>query len=52
MFELISTKDLFEDEEIILVEARFLSENSLIIQKDVQIKDKNNSVVDIITVYS
>lgn len=47
MLELKSTKDLFEDKDIILVETIFESENGMIIHKDAHIKDKNDEVVDI-----
>lgn len=50
MLDLISTEDLFEDEEIILVEARFMSDEGPVIKKDVHVKDENNEVVKIITI--
>lgn len=45
IFELISSEDFYEDDDLIVVKGMFKSNNSTIVCKDIQIKDKNNDVV-------
>lgn len=45
MLEFISSEDLYEDDDFIVVKGIFQSSNGTIICKDIQIKNRNNDVV-------
>lgn len=50
--ELIETNDLFENEDIVLINGIFKIDDLYIKRIDVGIKDTNGDIVDIITVKS